>query len=491
MLPSSLVPEDHPIYQPGVTVSIGLEKTTRLSAVFSRYCEFANSYVINQKLNVDPADLEFSHCSALAPSDTAETAALMKNDRIKVHRVQLKERRAIAENTRAQRDSDREYFSQMRNLLPDKTPAQLKCDVVFHCRGKITDENGYKQEVLTTYVRGHSALLSKRCKWLAKQIEVAKGDLLLGDDLEEDIVFEANNNGAFPIPDNDDGDIRAGARRIENEEYDQRANAVEDDEDDERDIALHKIQDVSADESGSNPNAVPIDGGNDRDRSPGIPYVGGNFPDILRVVLSHPPEAVKLLLEYCYSNRVIPLGQMAFIESYKPVDSNTVDPLLADLLGPVSPFYNPRGLRSPNSGMPTVSLSVALAGIQLAEEAKIPRLSLMCEIAASQVVTANTVLEALALCEQQHKATGNRLTHLRKAVMLHHILGRGRKGVNDLSNMASFKRTLKEKSDVVVPSLMMGVMETVKCVLGEKDDPDLDIEHCHNRKRSSNMYLKT
>jgi hypothetical protein len=139
---------------------------------------------------------------------------------------------------------------------------------------------------------------------------------------------------------------------------------------------------------------------------------------------------------------------------------------------------------------------VVLAAIQLAEEANIPRLSFMCEIAASQLVSANTSLEALALCEQQYRATGNHLTHLRKAVMLYYILGRGPKGVNDLASMSSFKRTLKEKSDDVVPSLLMGIMETVKHVLGEKDvdlDRLKDLDHGRkstNRKKSTGMYLK-
>ena len=80
--------------------------------------------------------------------------------------------------------------------------------------------------------------------------------------------------------------------------------------------------------------------------------------------------------------------------------------------------------------------------------------------------------------------------------MLYYILGRGPKGVNDLASMSSFKRTLKEKSDDVVPSLLMGIMETVKHVLGEKDvdlDRLKDLDHGRkstNRKKSTGMYLK-
>jgi hypothetical protein len=137
-----------------------------------------------------------------------------------------------------------------------------------------------------------------------------------------------------------------------------------------------------------------------------------------------------------------------------------------------------------------VNLSVALAGIQLAEEAKMPRLSLMCEIAASELVTDNSALEALALCEQQYRLTGNRLTHLRKSVMLYHVFGYGKKGVEKLSNMSSFKRTLKEKNNDVVPSLMMGIMEAVKSVRGEKDDPDVEFENRTSRKARTNVQCK-
>ena len=160
----------------------------------------------------------------------------------------------------------------------------------------------------------------------------------------------------------------------------------------------------------------------------------------------------------------------------------------------MSPFPNTRGVRSPwpdNSlKKPTVSLPVALAGIQLAEEAKMLRLSLMCEIAASQLITDSTALEALVLCEQQFKLTGNRLPHLRKAVMLHHILGCGPKGVEKLANMASFNKTLRDKYEDAVPSLMMGILEAVKSIKGDKDDPCEYDEVREGRKRSTDLSFQ-
>jgi hypothetical protein len=372
--------------------------------------------------------------------------------------------------------------------------------------------------------------------------------LVAGEDGEEDMLFEAqqrqmghgNNNGnvdgrngnAVPVDDdgvinvnnvnvnmdmgNDANVVRANVNAVEDDEEDDNvnanANANANANDNPRrmnvNMGIHNIQEESADESDkeddddvngnanvngndNNSNAVPMDGANDAQRR----RQRSNPTQPMHVVLDHPPEAVKLLLEYCYTNRVIALGQKAFNKSYKPVDPNSVDPLLTDLCGPVSPFSGAKGGR-PSWGdgdptkKPTVSLSVALAGIQLAEEAKMSRLSLMCEIAASEMVTDHSALEALALCEQQYRLSGNHLTHLRKSVMLYHVLGCGKKGVEKLSNMSSFKRTLREKSDDVVPSLMMGVMEAVKSVRGEKDDPNEDLENRTGRKSRTNMKLK-
>jgi len=560
--------EDHPIYQPGVTVSIGLDKTTRLSAVFNRYVQFSNESFgdNNSKPLIEASDLEFIHCSVLQPSDTAETAALMKNDRIKVHRVREKERRAKADWVKSQRDSDRDYFSQMRHLQPDFNLSFLKCDVVFHCRGRMKDDKGYKQEVLTTFVKGHCALLSSRNDWLSYQISNARavakasaaeaaavaaacnrrGNNIINEE-DDGIVIHPNNRhrvmriGMLNLNNNGNGNNGNAVQIIDNDGDDNDipnlnppmprgaenipiANAVEvdDDEDDDNErgininmrnhgidenggdghrndgIQIHNIQDVSADEDSSSQAAV-VDGSGSGDNgsSPrSIPYVGGNFPNTLRVTLSHPPEAVKLLLEYCYTNRVVPLGQSAFVKSYKPTDLAEIDASLVPHTGPVSPFpHNAPGMRCswPNNGFPTVNLQVAMAGIQLAEEASLPRFSLMCEIAASQLVTDTTALEALALCEQQFRDSGNGLKHLRKIVM-QSILGRGMSGIRDLSSIPSFKRTLSERRDVVVPSMMKGLMETVNDVLGEKRKVD-DHNHCHDvlmsRKRStSNKLMK-
>lgn len=467
----------------------------------------------------------------------------MKEDRIIVKRDRTAERKIYSEGVREQRESDRRYFEQLRGLLPEFQPKWSKCDVVFHCKGKIKDDKGYQQKVLTTYVKGNSVVLMKRCPWLKTKIEVSnwernhrnrereyfrphdtdddddddavnaigvyhhaghemqmEGRIVEAEHSDQDEDLDEPDGHAIPIindgcrsdderilrpadsMNDDDNNVQPGLIRqvgdhIHPPQQQHGGNAVV--LDDEEDIngnennfepplrrrRLHNIQDVSADDA-SEPEQVPI--GQNYNPSPSvIPYVGGSFPDTLRVTLMHPPEAVKLLLEYCYTNRVVSLGSEAFHKSHKPVDANTLDSLLVTLSGPVSPYQSSsdvRGMRSswPNEGEPTVSFEVALAGIQLAEEANIPRLSLMCQIAASQLVKPNTALEALIFCQQQFKASGNPLMILRKTVMIHHLLTRGSEGVHDFLATPSFNRTLHEKRDLVIPSLLTGINETMK-----------------------------
>ncbi len=97
----------------------------------------------------------------------------MMNDKIKVERPREKERRVNADWIKTQRDSDCDYFNQMRSLADlNSSP----CDVVFHYQGRIKDDKGLIQEVLRPYVRGHSVILSNRFKQLSNQILVAEGE---------------------------------------------------------------------------------------------------------------------------------------------------------------------------------------------------------------------------------------------------------------------------------------------------------------------------
>lgn len=444
----------------GTTISIGLDKTTKLSAVFERFCVFVNTYKQEEsRICVEMKDLEFLHCSILDPSDTVETAALMKNDRIKVYRNQVKRRKSETIFMKEKRDSDRLYFQQMRTLLPDLNPSPLKCDVIFHCKGKIKDEQGYKQEVLSTFVKGYSSILSRRCKWLSRQIMMARESDVNQDQRNNILpIYEnSNNEVVVAIPEIDGAfvpwRVNENQNNLNNPEPGNIANPVEDDEDDHD---YNRPYSSSGAISGDHRDNYSNDG--IRSSSPIISFFGSHTSNALQVTLMHPPEAVKLLLEYCYTNRVVPLGYKAFKQSFKPIVEYTIRNDMREVSGPIAPFVKSSW---PNRGLPTISLSVALAGIQLAEEAKLPRLSLMCEVAAAQLVNPTSVLKALALCEEQKQKTGNNLLYLRKEIMRYHILGHGRRGVNDLSSMPSWIKTLHEKSDVVVPSLMKGVKETI------------------------------
>jgi hypothetical protein len=436
-------------------VTIGLDKTTKLSQVFDRFCNFVSSYKRDTRLCIVMRDLEFVHCSILNPHDTVETSALMKNDRIKVYPNKENQRKVEADWMKENRDSDRLYFQQMRTLLPELNPFSLKSDIIFQCNGKIKDDQGYKQEVLSTFVRGHSAILVKRCSWLSRQIDVAKEKSNNNQSLLP--IFGANNNNAIPIPETDGNYPRWQVNNRNDIIPGNTANPVEDDDDDNDDNEFN----ISNINTGKGNSSINFEDAENciRSSSPIIPFFGNSSTcNSLQVTLKHPPEAVKLLLEYCYTNRVVPLGYKAFKKSFQPIDECLIAKELREHSRPVEPYTRSSW---PNHGMPTISLAVALAGIQLAEEACIPRLSLMCEVAASQLVNSANLLKALALCEEQKRKTGNNLLYLRKEIMRYHILGKGARGVSDLSAMPSFQRTLVEKRDNVVPSLMMGVLETM------------------------------
>jgi hypothetical protein len=175
--------------------------------------------------------------------------------------------------------------------------------------------------------------------------------------------------------------------------------------------------------------------------------------DALTVVLSkHSPEAVKILLEYCYTNRVVSLGRNAFVQACKtrPKRDN----------GPVPPYSISNAKKWPNNGISTIPFSVALAAIRLAEEAGMLRLSFMCEISAAQLVTTSNVVEALTMSTRQKIISGNDLSRLRKAAM-DILLKRGRRGVSEIGRSSCFKKALEEERAIIVPTLLKGTMEAV------------------------------
>ena len=440
------VAPNHTILQPGTIVSIGLDKNTKLSAVFQRFGDYLNEQY--PAVKVDRNYFDFFHCDVLKGNDTAESAALMKNDHIEVRKNRKDEREADAEEYRIQREMDRDYFREMRLLLPD-TIGSKTCDVVLDCRGKLVDEKGLNQEVLRTDVRGHSSLLTKRCKWLGDIIQNAREEL--------------ERQSVVTVPEQESQGSDGVARRPS------AASMLEEDEDDGIEALPYALE---RNEEESNRAAAKIENDYDEDvkMAPALaqqessdmfaPSGSGNL--LWVTIPNHTPDAVRLLLEYCYTNRVVPLGQNAFVQACRTTGEHDRRNPLMPFNGPVAPYHNhsSRTRGWPNNGRPTVSFAVALAGLALAEEAKMKRLSLMCEVAASELVGSSNVVEALGRCTAQEKLTGNSLPLLRRAAMSV-LFENGQRGVLDLCRTPKFRRALEDKSVSIVPSLLIGTMEAV------------------------------
>ena len=376
---------------------------------------------------------------------------MMKNDRIRVVRERSKDRSAKAEMIRLQRESDRKYFKELRSLLPNPSPEGMGSDVILECQGKVKDERGFSQNVLATTVRANSVLIAKRCKWLGQKISTAREDMRKraemtipsdevkseskeaersssqSDDEEYDIV----PSNPLPAGDNNNNNAIAADRVL--------AAEIEDDEEDDE---------VDAGKSPTNEQAST-----------------SHLRDVASsnsvwISLQHSPQAVKLLLEYCYTNRVQALGQDAFLKASKFPNPKDVGALAAKESGPVPPF---RKHEWPDGGAQTVSLHLALAGIALAEEAHMPRFSLMCEVAASKLVDYSNVIDVLAACQTQQQQTGNRLPLLRKAAMLDCVFGK-RYFENPI-----FKNNMIARKDLVIPSVLDGSIEVFPTNLDSKE----------------------
>lgn len=448
----------HPILRPGIIVTIGLSKSTKLSAVFQRYVDFCNEATTRKDEKISLCDLEFVHCQLLNGSDNAETSGLMKNDKIKVRKDRSAERAAEQERVRLQREADRNYFHQMRHLMPDMGGSKT-ADVILDCKGKLSDESGRNQQVLSSTVKAHSVILKKRCPWLEGMIRTAeihaamdeaRGVFKRNDDLDDEksiLVFrvESDLKSADEIEDNDDDSaVLSFAPKEKHDTEEAGSGAAEIEIDDEDD-------DASEEDFRAQPLPEEC-----RPCSPAVLTTNqcAQVTKFLRITLDHSPEAVKLLLEYCYTNRVASLGQDAFVHACR------TRPLKH--AGPVAPYpISTSGSRRwPKNGHPTVTFSVAVAGIMLADEAGLPRLSLMCEVAASQLLTSSNVVDALSLCATQRRTSGNDLPLLRKAAMSL-IFRSGSRGVSEIARSQSFNRGLASHRSVIIPMLLQGTLEAI------------------------------
>lgn len=442
---------NHPVLKLGVTVQIGLDKSCKLSTVFERYVEFCNEQQQQQgdsdQNMVVVKDLEFLHTQVLSGHDTVEAAALMKNDRISVRREQSHVRLEEEAANKLQRDLDCEFFQQLRQMLPNqnlKVSVDEWADTVLDCRGSLMNIRSNECLRLETTIKCHSVLIYKRCPWLRRMIDASRQ--------------ENARRSVVTVPE-------ATKQEFEDEDFElMQQIKVEPVRDDESAVAQIENDD---DDQVNNPenslrrasrNSDVVMGEDDASFSADdmrqLQAADANL--VWTVIENHPPEAMLLLLEYCYSNRVVPLGCEAFVASCKTKPQNK------KLHGPVPPFEL-RPTRWPNGGEPTVTFAVAIAGMQLAEEAEMPRLSFMCEIAAAQLVDPTCAVDALAACETQRQLTGNSLPRLRKATM--DIVFRAQiqsdKGASNL-----LKKALRVKGPLLIPTLITGAMEAVEA--GEK-----------------------
>ena len=511
-------------------VSIGLDnKGTKMLSVFMHYCKFVTKS--NDPVEYD--DLEFVHNDVLSSNDTAEGCAIMKGDRIFVRKQRKHLRKQQEILVQAQQESDKDYLKQVRGLFLESVNASSALDgfppsaggpnLVLECRPYL--EVG-QRGVLNHFIKAHEAIVAKRCPWLKDKIKQARQDLALARSVRESAAREAgerrySESRVVTIPDVLDRESSSASRNpkhdhIQNNQLDRldphfnptrrdRRKAHDDDDDDENAVMhlendaqngqiiqgqqarghqppniehFHQIDD-NDDENESIKGGDDLDDydashvrnqSNDDNTSFDLlneSRLEGQSDMVWLSLKNHPPEAVKLLLEYCYTNRVVSLGKEAFTQ--------------ASTKTAVMPYQST--LKWPNHGQPTVSMTVTLAGIALAEEAKMPRLSLMCEIAASHLVNDANVLDALSSCTQQMQTTGNRLNILRKKAMdylLYVPL------LNELGETKKWLHQLKERREFVVPALLQGAEEmlaTHKHLSKRKKSHDEDEE----RKRELHL----
>jgi hypothetical protein len=374
------------------------------------------------------ADLEFVHATVLNGDDNAEGAALMKNDRITVRREQEDDRCVTAKHARVQRDSERHYFEQLAGLVvqrPLLLPAAAQgtmvddmADVILNCQQGGSSLNGL--------VHCHSFMIRARCAWLWGLIEDAR-------------KLENGRQSVLTLP-------------VDAEDHDHDCADNADDDDDGRIVDITNYRPVKVEESSA---AAHIESDEDdravvRDHA--TDHSVTHAPNKVWVNVPYSAEAVRILLEYCYTNRVFCLGLEAFSKACKKQS------IFKKNTGPVPPITM-RHNKWPNMGVSTVTMATALEATRLAHVAGFPRLALMCEVAASNHVTFDNVVEALIACETIENEYGSPLVHLRKIAMRiliqtdYDLDG----GVGDF-----LKYALKEKGSLLVPTLLAGTNQLLE-----------------------------
>lgn len=459
--------EPHPILQPNVTVQIGLGKSTKLEKVMKRYIQVCNEHRPNGSHLLRPTDLDFWHVQLLSPYDTPEAAALMKHDRVRVARERRQERAGDMERRKLQRELDRDCWEQWQRWLL-APPAKDDRKVALLCReegshspmamvGSLAPAPREKEEPVAV-LRCDEVIASKRCRWLGALISRAKYQ----KQLEPAEKCSASSRASHRSEDEDMVQPLHGSDALHDQELPHLPVGAPIENDLVGPIILQDRLAAAA--------AAKIESDDDDSHE--------NDPNLISVAVDFPVDAVRLLLEYVYTNRVVPFGGEAFLTACRTRPSEK------RAQGPVPPFDVDRRpwKRWPNKGIPTVSFEVCLSAIKLAETASMPRFSLMAEVAAAQLLTARQVVAALLLCDEQQQLSGNPLAHLRRAAM--EIVLRSQ----NLLLGQPFGDSLRQHGRQLVSTLLAGAVDAVEA---EEDE-----EH-HNKikkgrlEASPNQWLRT
>lgn len=417
----------------GTTVRVGLDKTTKLYSVFSHFARFC-TLTSKNKEPLSESDLEFVHDQVLSGTETAEGSALMKNDVVKVRKRRAEQEESRARRERMQRESDAIYFRQMKRLLCEGLTNHHNNthDLIIECRGTLKDKktNNLAQNPrheTTTALRAHRAIISKRSPWfkdhIRRAVEAKQFHPVVR--IPNDAVPIENH----PTPTNHKGNL------------DRAANDDDDDDDD----AVQPLPLPSGDKNhdvGGGPRPLALAGDKDNDR-PAHNELNPAAEVVVRVVLErHPPEAVELFLEYCYTNRCAPLGGRD------------------------------------DDARPLVSMSTALAGVELAEEARAPRFASLCETAATRLVRRDNVTDALCSCA----ASDNGLPRLRERAMACLL---ERRVLEELASSTDFVETLRERSGLLVPAVLTGLVDAED---SRKRRRSVDRRHGHHHQHHGGAH---
>lgn len=426
-----------------MTVQIGLGKNTKLESVFERYVQVCkNRDPSHAEVTLD--DIEFVHSTVLKGHETAEQAALMKDDRVRVRPERSAVTQQEKERAKLQREFDHRYFSDMKGLLrPDPDEIPTLDTVVLECHGRLPPpfHGGRYFYQIPCVV----SIASTRCLWLRRIIQgsLANQD---ADQKKSAIISSFFNPGAGQ--DSLSSAISGGQDSTESMKLD-------DDEEDEPPIRMVDRSQIAPQAAiqaaAAAPAAAEIEMEGEEDVVNEVVQDVGSGRVV--IIADHPVEAIQVLLEYCYTNRVVSLG----VEAFKVAARTKLDS--RGLQGNLAPFSLSSGAKKwPARGQPTISMDATLAALALAEEASMPRLSLMCEVAAAELVSPVNAVNALSLCARIDGETGNNLNRLRQAAMDVLLHMQGKRAVGESVRLALKSET---ESKALVPTLLKGLVDSM------------------------------